>query len=203
MGRELMTSVQCDQIARGTGQRCRRFAIKGGRQCLKHGGQLPVVQAKAQRNIDMWDIMRTGTPRHPFEVIRDGLHYADTIMRETLEKLAKEGTLTHEDLTRFSDQFERSCRLAKTMLDAKAQEMYLRQTRMHGEEIAGVINRALAACHLPIEYSDAIRSALADELRALGQPDRRVQAITGGTSDEPNGSRPSTLDDVEGEVVTD
>lgn len=42
--------VQCSRI-RPNGERCLRYAIRGGTCCYKHGGQLKVVRAAAQARI--------------------------------------------------------------------------------------------------------------------------------------------------------
>lgn len=43
---------RCSATARGTGERCRRQAMRGATVCYVHGGQLPVVKAAAKRRLD-------------------------------------------------------------------------------------------------------------------------------------------------------
>ena len=42
---------QCTEIAKSTGKRCLRRPILGGFVCVKHGGQLPRVKAKAAERL--------------------------------------------------------------------------------------------------------------------------------------------------------
>ena len=72
-----------------------------------------------------------------------------------------------------------------------------------GEEIAGVINEALALAQLPEEYDWAMRQAIRTVLERMPGTSSPVPAVTAGQSDEPNGSRPSTSDTIEGDVVPD
>lgn len=42
-------SRRCTATAKGTGERCKRLAIPGGKVCVKHGGAAPAVRAAAER----------------------------------------------------------------------------------------------------------------------------------------------------------
>lgn len=44
-----MDTPRCIAIAKGTGQRCKRRPIPGGRVCVKHGGAAPAVRAAGLR----------------------------------------------------------------------------------------------------------------------------------------------------------
>lgn len=41
--------VRCTVTAKSTGERCKRWAIRGHHVCPKHGGQLPSVKARAAK----------------------------------------------------------------------------------------------------------------------------------------------------------
>lgn len=43
---------QCTAIAKSTGERCQRPAVKGATVCYQHGGAAPQVQKKAQERLD-------------------------------------------------------------------------------------------------------------------------------------------------------
>lgn len=42
---------QCTATSKQSGQRCRRFAIPGGRVCVMHGGKAPQVQQAAKERL--------------------------------------------------------------------------------------------------------------------------------------------------------
>jgi len=45
---DLMDARRCTATAKGSGARCKRLAIPGGKVCVMHGGAAPQVQAAAQ-----------------------------------------------------------------------------------------------------------------------------------------------------------
>lgn len=47
MSRRQSTRERCTETARGTGERCKQWPIRGTTVCYKHGGQFPRVRAKA------------------------------------------------------------------------------------------------------------------------------------------------------------
>jgi hypothetical protein len=49
--RDRAWGVQCTRI-KPDGTRCRKWSIKGGWVCWKHGGQLPVVRAAARARVE-------------------------------------------------------------------------------------------------------------------------------------------------------
>lgn len=60
--------VQCKAKAHRTGERCRRYSIKGGVVCLTHGGRAPQVRRAAQERLaDLID---------PDRMLREAAHLA-------------------------------------------------------------------------------------------------------------------------------
>lgn len=48
-GGDLMDDRRCRAKAKGSGERCKRYAVPGGRVCVMHGGASPQVRAAAAR----------------------------------------------------------------------------------------------------------------------------------------------------------
>lgn len=76
---------RCIALARTTGERCRRWAIAGGRVCPKHGGGAPQVKAAARRRLQLDELKGNlgalleeleldGQHRHPIEILLDAVH---------------------------------------------------------------------------------------------------------------------------------
>lgn len=201
--RGILPSVRCSGFSRSTGKPCRNLAIRGGTVCRSHGAQFPAVRDQADVRGTLASALSLGDRRHPWEILFDALHAADTLMRDARLRLAQDESVTPEEISRFVDSFERAARLAKITLDSRAQEYAAYHARIDGEEIAGVIQRALARVQLPEDYDDAMRDAIADELRAMAERERGTPAAIAGRADVANGSRPSGNDPLEGEVVGD
>lgn len=54
---------QCTATKKGTNRRCTQWAIRGGTVCRYHGGNSPVVQAKAQERLAAKEIERSAAKR--------------------------------------------------------------------------------------------------------------------------------------------
>lgn len=64
-------TVQCTNIARSTGKRCRRFSLRGANVCVKHGGQLPNVQEHAAAVVEAARLRMVGLADEAVDIIHD------------------------------------------------------------------------------------------------------------------------------------
>lgn len=159
---------RCKATAR-SGERCKQPPIRGGAVCRYHGGHAPQVRRKAEQRLALAEVVRAGDRRHPWQVLLDALHVADSLM---LRRVQEDESVTPETI----DAIERAARFAKVTLDARALEFMQRHEAVQAEEIARVVEAALAAGNLTYEQQLAVRSALRRELTAIDNGDRRAIA---------------------------
>lgn len=98
-GRDLMDARRCSAQSKQSGQRCRRFAIAGGRVCSIHGGKAPqVVRTAAERLAALVDpalaelsrlVRRADSDTIKLAAIKDVLDRAGFKPKERVEQSGK------------------------------------------------------------------------------------------------------------------
>jgi hypothetical protein len=185
---------RCTATAKGTGERCRRSAIRGGTVCIKHGGSSPVVRAAANRRLEereattaavrMLKQLGADPPpdTHPVEHLLDELRQAAAVAEwlgpQAIMDGPKSGTWSVWERER-----DRRARIAKTALDAGVAERHVRLAEAHAVQVAGVIRGVLTELGVPQDRTTI--SVVQTHLRRLSAAP--PPALPGGGRDEPLG----------------
>ena len=78
--RDWPRAQQCSRI-KDDGQRCRRRALRGGRVCYVHGGQLPSVRAAAEAEVTELRTRALSIADRALDVVEDALEDSDPQVR--------------------------------------------------------------------------------------------------------------------------
>jgi len=82
---------------------------------------------------------------------------------------------------------DKLARYSKMAVDAGVAQLLVQQARTEGEQVARVLNAAMAAVELTRDQERTMRRALADALRALGGPNEvEGEVVEGTSSSEPD-----------------
>jgi hypothetical protein len=146
---------RCTATAKGTGERCRRAAIRGGTVCVKHGGSSPPVRAAANRRLEEREAATAAVRMlkqlgaepppdvHPVAHLLDELRQAAAVAEwlgpQAVMDGPKSGTWSVWERER-----DRRAKLAKTALDAGIAERQVRLAEDHATAVASVIRAVLA-----------------------------------------------------------
>ena len=82
-----MPSVQCAAKVQHADRQCHNRAIRGSTVCRKHGAALSVVKNAALVRTTIYDAIMLGDRRHPWTILADALHIADSLTRDVLVKV--------------------------------------------------------------------------------------------------------------------
>lgn len=140
-------SQRCTGKSTRTGEPCKRWAIRGAKVCSTHGGGLPVVKAAAARRVALWEaleLVRDGQGRPPWVVLLESMAANDVITRDLRDAIIEKKSATQDEIDQLVIALEKSARLAKMALDSQAIERMSHQSRVDGEVIGTLLNRALA-----------------------------------------------------------
>jgi len=178
----IIKSVQCSATSKGSGQRCKRFAIRGGTVCVRHGGGAKQVRQKALERITIAQALATGDRRPPWAIIADAVHTADVLLLDVKMRVEGGEDLTPELTTKLVDALERAARLSKLQIDGKFVEAQTRERDLDAELVVGLFLRSIERVDLSEDQRWSLRRAMAAELQKLGHsedaPPRPVRAIT-------------------------
>lgn len=133
------------------GTPCKKNALVGALVCYTHGGGAPQVRAKAEQRVTLAEAMLTAPKRHPWEVLEDGLHAMDLVMREAVLEIQDRGTVTAELLDKLVSSVERAHRLAKVNLDAGIDQRRLQLAEAQAGQIHKMFGQILAGLNLTAE----------------------------------------------------
>lgn len=150
MGHERpIPSVRCSAKAHSTGEPCKRYAVPGSTVCHFHGAKASQVQAKAATTETMATLMARDR-RHPWEVVLDATHLADTLMVETKTRIEAGDQITADTLDRLVKVISLAHHMAKTAISTKAYEVVVRER----------MRRASVTADLPPERAPVVIAAV-------------------------------------------
>lgn len=187
MSRDLMDAPRCVAIAKGSGQRCKRRPIPGGRVCVMHGGAAPAVRAAAQQRLAeaeaaaqievLWDVSVAPVtdPVGALQRLAGKLEHAGDVLGARVSTTDLDGP-TALAFTKILQQLSRSLEvlerldLATRHVEVQEQQAGLMLAWLQAGVEAG---RALADGSSPGEVVDAV---LAGFMGAM----RRARSLPGG-----------------------
>lgn len=165
---EKMRADQCTAMSRGSGERCKRKAIRGGTVCRSHGAQFPVVREAAARRVRLHQLIQATPMRPPWAVLIDATHKLDVMMQLAQTELAEDESLDARD--RFVMRVKDAAMMARSVIDAGAVQMLFEKEVRQGELVANTLVRALSAIEerggLAEDQLDAVRAIMRVELEA-------------------------------------
>jgi len=149
--RLVIPKVRCGAHSKRTQERCRKWAVPGTTVCHKHGGNAEQVVRKAMERQTLATLMQQDA-RHPWEVVLDATHVADSLMREAKLALDSGQPLTPDQLARLVESTKLAHHMARTAIDSRAHEHLAtqveRQEAFEGKIVGdalGHVVQALAA----------------------------------------------------------
>lgn len=178
-----MRADQCTATNRRTGQRCKRWANLGTTVCTVHGSRLPTVVAAAARERTMWEVGQRAERegRHPMEVLRTVLHVRDHLLGKLLAQVADRDDVTPGEIRELDDRLTQAQRAAEVAVRSGVQLWFTQRSQVEAETVVRALNQALGAVDLTPDQESAMRTALAQALREIGEQDRTAAlAITAG-----------------------
>lgn len=149
----------------GKGLPCQRDAIVGAVVCYTHGGNAPQVKAKAEERITLAEALVRTPKRHPWEVLEDGLHAMDLVMRECMGEIQDQGNVTPALLDKLVSSVERAHRLAKVNLDAGIDQRRIKLAEAQAGQMFAVFTRVLNALGLTAEQKAMVPGLLRREIQ--------------------------------------
>ena len=149
------------------GNPCPRPAIVGAAVCYHHGGNAPQVRAAAERRVTLAEALVTGDRRPAWEVLEDGLHIVDLVMREVILQVKDEGTVTPAMLDKLIASVERAHRLAKVNLDAGIDQRRLKLAEAQAGQMHRVFSAVLSGLHLTPEQRALVPGLLKREIEGV------------------------------------
>lgn len=134
-------AIRCSATKRD-GTPCRKWAHPGAAVCTMHGAKAKQVRAKASQRLTMAEL-HANDARHPWQVVLDATHIADTLMRDAEQQLRGGEPLTAGQVDRLVEITRFTHHLAKTALDTRAHEhlaeAFQRDGRLEGELVAEAV----------------------------------------------------------------
>lgn len=145
---------------RKTGEPCSQYRVIGASVCVMHGGRAPQVVAAAERRVTLAEALSTGDKRHPWEILEDGLHIVDLVMREVVLDVQERGSVTPQLLDKLISAVERAHRLAKVNLDAGIDQRRVRLAEAQAGQMHHMLTAVLSALHLTQEQKALVPDAV-------------------------------------------
>lgn len=156
-----VTSERCTATAKGTGERCRKLAIRGGKVCQTHGGGAPQVRERAADRVALAEAMATAPRRHPAEVLLDTLHAADLMMRR---QIAVGDPIDGEGLAVLLGALERAQRFARATLELDAASRLDQMFAQTAARFVAMFDAAMLAAGLSDDQLERARESMRDSL---------------------------------------
>lgn len=169
---------RCTAIARGTGQRCKRFSAPGCTVCVKHGGGAPQVRAAGQRRLTEARARKAaaglGIPRSvdPHQALLEEVHRAAGVVAwldHEVAALASDQAASSGVVRYYGDERDRLVRASKAAVDAGVSERLVQLEEDKGRLVAELLMRIFADTELGLSpvQQQAARVVAARHLRAL------------------------------------
>lgn len=162
----LVKATRCVATSQRSGERCKRWAILGGRVCPKHGGGAPQVKAAAAARVTLAEAMASEDRRSPVEILADTLHAADVLLRKAL-KAADQAVITPQELATIVEHLERAEQFARAVIGLGIEERRTQLAEAQGQLMFDVFTRVLGALGLSEDQAARAPALLAEEVRAL------------------------------------
>lgn len=142
--------MRCTATAKGTGERCRNFAVVGMTVCTMHGLTGNGFR-KAEERVTLAQLLE-GDRRHPWEVVLDATHTMDAIVRDFRAEVVAGETITVDQLDRLINVNQIRHHLATTAISTKAHEhvalAFEQHLELQGRAVGIAIGAALDALGL-------------------------------------------------------
>lgn len=158
---------QCGRPTRD-GTPCERYVNVGASVCYTHGGNAKQVKAKAIERVTLAEALVRGDKRHAWEVLEDGLHISDVLMREVVLDIQELGNqVPAETMDKLVSVVERAHRLAKTNLDAGIDQRRMRLAEAQATQMQAFVTRVLSGLHLTAEQKAMVPELIRREVRGI------------------------------------
>lgn len=177
--------IRCSAIARRTGERCRKFPIRGANVCRSHGGAAPQVRRAAHRRLAEAEAARlvaqegSSPTRDPIEALLRVCGEMESLSTALRNRVANLSDITNTDRTGAQDTvaelqaYERSLdRLARTLVAINRlglEERRIAIQQRKADLLRECVTRAVFSAQADLSYEQGHRvlQALATELRLL------------------------------------
>ncbi len=177
---------RCQRQATGTGEQCKKWALKGSTLCRKHGGNNPHIKRKAKQRLAQQTVgamlAKQGIELDavdPLEILLEQLgmasgaaHAYGAMVRdlEGVTMASKFGLEPHVLIAMWNEERDRASRLAKMALDAGVDERQVRLAERQGALLHKVFILMLEdrMLGLTLEQRETGKKIAARHLRALG-----------------------------------
>lgn len=174
--REIVRSQQCSATSKRSGEQCRRLATKGTHVCMMHGAASARVKTAAAKRVALAEALARGEKRHPWEVLEDALHSADTLMADAMAGV-QAGQLDAALVDKFVAAIERAHRMAKVNLDAGIDQRKLRLAEAQAGQMHQVFTRVLAQLGLTAEQKARVPELLKREIKGVLEIEGTAKAV--------------------------
>jgi hypothetical protein len=197
-------AIRCTASAKyRDGQPCRNWAIPGTVVCYVHGAAASQIERKAEVTMTLAQLMNDD-PRHPWEVVLDATHVADSLMREAKATLDASGELPLDQLARLVEATKLAHHMASVAITTKAHEQLTtsvqRRLELEGKLVFTAMEGVIDALTLAIDprYTEDVRIYLHTAAR-----DRLLATDDGETPElPPLPFRLAIAPAIEGEVLS-
>jgi hypothetical protein len=135
--------MRCTATAKGTGERCRNFAVVGMTVCTMHGLTGNGFR-KAEERVTLAQLLE-GDRRHPWEVVLDATYTMDAIVRDFRAEVVAGETITVDQLDRLINVNQIRHHLATTAISTKAHEHVALAFEQHLELQGRAVGIAIGA----------------------------------------------------------
>lgn len=169
---------RCTATAKGTGNRCLRWAAPGCTVCVKHGGGAPQIRAAGQRKLAEEHARKTaaglGLPRrvNPHQALLEEVHRSAGVVAwldAEVAHLDSDHAATSGVVRYYGDERDRLVRAGKAAVDAGVSERLVQLEEDKGRLVAELLMRIFADGELGLTavQQQAARVVAARHLRAL------------------------------------
>jgi hypothetical protein len=157
---------RCKAHSSRTGERCKRWAIRGGTVCSTHGGRSPAVKAAARRRLEerrvrtdmgrlLVELEAETAERSVDDVLVEQLHRGQAMVEVLGEMITQQTALFGPDhlgdgrpnvvATMYAEWVERTAKLAKLALDAGIDERKTQLHEYHQQQVVQVLRGSFDA----------------------------------------------------------
>ena len=136
-------SMRCTATAKGTGDRCSKWAVVGTTVCHTHG-VTGATMRKADERLTMAQLFDRD-PRHPWQVVLDMTHKLDVITQEFQADVLAGENVTADQLDGLIELARTTHHLATTAISTKAAENVAMAFTQHLDMQGRMVATAIAA----------------------------------------------------------